>query len=65
MEKDDEYLGKFVKFSHMEVHIIASFSDVQVRIHDKKNVKQTYKQKNPQSMARVRSWLWLGFMNPD
>lgn len=38
MEKDDEYLGKFVKFSHMEVHIIASFSDVQVRIHDKKKM---------------------------
>lgn len=54
MEKDDKYLEKFVKFSHMEVHIIASLTDVQVRIHDKKNVKQTYKQKNPQSME---SWL--------
>lgn len=36
MEKDDKYLEKFVKFSHMEVHIIASLTDVQVRIHDKK-----------------------------
>lgn len=63
MEKDDKYLGKFVKFSH----ITASLTDVQVRIHDKKNVKQTYKKKKkiPQSMARLRSWLWLGFVNPD